>query len=199
MAAVTVISGEGIGPEVVSAARKVLDQAVPNIEWDEVPAGEDAYNKYGTAVPPHTLESIRRTRVVLEGPLNYDEGADHAPPHSILRKQLGLRVNIRHAIHFPGVPSPFPGTHLVIIRDVTEDLSRGVQQMVGPDAGIAVKYITRASVERSAEMAYRYAVDHGFHRVTIANQVISQRTTDGIFLSAAFAVAERFPVLKVEE
>src|ERR1700741_1513870 len=198
MPPVTLIPGDGIGPEVVAAAKLVLDRATAAIDWEEVPAGSGALRDHGHPLPAHTLESLKRTRLGLKGPIG-NPGAGYASPNMELRYELGLWCNLRIAQHFEGVDTRFPGTKLVIVRDVMEDTGRGAEQMVGPGAGITIKFITRDSAERVADFACGYARAHGYTRVTIPNQAPSQRLTDGLFLAAATDAGKRYPDLTVDE
>jgi isocitrate dehydrogenase (NAD+) len=193
---VTLIPGDGIGPEVVAAARNVLDHASSSISWDVVEAGDEAYKKHGNPVPPEVIESLRRTRLGLKGPMGVPR-AGYTSPNTEIRNVLGLWCNLRVAIHFEGARSPHVGTQIVLMRDVTEDLVRGVQQMVGPDAGIAIRFTTKANVDRLARFGFDYARTHGISRVTIPNAP-SFRTTDGLFFSTVLHAAEQYPDLTVE-
>lgn len=195
---VTLIAGDGTGPEVVAAARLVIDAATSKIHWDEVEAGESAYHRTGSAVPPAVIESLQRTKVGLKGPMGVPTKG-YASPNTEIRNVMDLWCNLRMAIHFEGARSPHSGTKIVLIRDVTEDLVRGAQQMVGPDAGIAVRFITRANVERLARFGLDYAREHGIRRITIPNQAPSFRSTDGLFVSTVLEEAKAYPDLTVEE
>src|ERR1700686_3059126 len=166
---VTLIRGDGIGPDVVAAAKNVLDHATSSINWDEVEAGESAFKKHGNPVPAEVIDSLRRTRLSLKGPMGVPTSG-YASPNTEIRNAMGLWCNIRMAIHFEGARSPHVGTDIVLVRDVTEDLVRGVQQMVGPDAGIAIRFITRANADRLARFGLDYARSHGIKRVTVPNQ-----------------------------
>lgn len=198
MPEVTLIPGDGIGPELAAATRQVLDHAGASILWDEVVAGEEAYRAFGLAIPESVVASVRRTKAALKGPMG-NPGIGYASPNVEIRAQLGLWCNVRLATYFDGARSAFPGTSLVVIRDVTEDVGRGSQQMVGEDAGIAIKFITRASAERVSRFTYRYARERGHNRVTIPHQAPSLRTTDALFLSAAQNAATDFAELKVDD
>jgi isocitrate dehydrogenase (NAD+) len=196
MTEVTLIPGDGIGPELVAAARKVLDRAVSSITWDEVQAGEQAFRAGGKALPDAVLDSLSRTRLGLKGPMGVPKEG-YLSPNTEIRAKMGLWCNLRVATYFEGARSRNAGTEIVIIRDVTED-SRGAQQSVGPDAGIEIKFITRQSAARVARFGLKYASEHGYHRVTIPNQAPSHRSTDGLFLSTILAIAEEYPGLLVE-
>lgn len=198
MSEVTLIPGDGIGPEVVGAARRVLDNVTSSIAWDEVPAGESAYLEYGTAVPPALFESLNRTRVALKGPIGVPRDG-YPSPNAAIRREMGLWCNLRVAVRLDQKASPYDGTSIVLIRDVLEDLGRGAQQFVGPDAGITIKFITRSSVGRLARFAYGYATERGLDHVTIPHQATSNRTTDGLFLSEAMSIAAEFPSLTVDD
>lgn len=198
MPEVTLIPGDGIGPELAAATRDVLDHACSSLIWEEMVAGEEAYRESGAAVPQQVIDSVKRTKAALKGPMG-NPGAGYISPNVELRARLGLWCNVRLATHFDGAPSPFPGTSLVIIRDVTEDIGRGAQQMVGDDAGIAIKFITRAGAERVARFAYGYGREHHLSHVTIPHQAPSLRTTDALFLAAAIKAANDFPDLTVDD
>ena len=195
---VTLIPGDGIGPDVVAAAKNVLDHATSSISWDEVQAGHEAYQKHGNPVPPEVIDSLRRTRLGLKGPMGVPT-AGYASPNTEIRNALGLWCNIRMAIHFEGARSPHIGTDIVLVRDVTEDLVRGVQQMVGPDAGIAIRFITRANADRLARFGLGYARSHGIKRVTVPNQAPTFRSTDGLFVTTVMDAAKDYPEVTVDE
>ena len=182
----------------VAAARRVIDHATPTVDWDVVQAGDEAYRTSGKAVPPEVVESLKRTRLGLKGPIGTPL-AGYSSPNIELRNVMGLWFNLRMAIHFEGARSPHVGTQIVLIRDVTEDIVRGVQQMVGPDTGIHIKFITRATTDRLARFGLTYAREHGIDRVTVPNQAQTFRTTDGLFVSTVMRVAEEYPELKVED
>ena len=191
---VTLIPGDGIGPEVIAAARQVLDRATSQINWEVVQAGDEAYRSSGKAVPPDVIESLQRTRVGLKGPMGVPTDG-YPSPNTEIRNVMGLWCNLRMAIHFEGARSPHVGTEIVLMRDLAD---RGAQQMVGPDAGIAIRFITRANAERLARFGLTYAREHGITRVTVPNQAPTFRSTDGLFVSAVMRVAEEYPDLTVE-
>lgn len=194
---VTLIPGDGIGPEIVAASMPVLRAAAPDLEWDEVEAGESAYERCGAALPDDVVDSVRRNGLCLKGPMGVPM-TGYTSPNSRLRAELGLWGSVRVASSFDGSRTRFPGTEIVIIRDVTED-TRGAEQWIGPDAGVKLKFITRRGAERVARYAYTYALQHGLSRVTVANQAPTNRATDGLFLAAALDVAEEFPDLEVTD
>jgi isocitrate dehydrogenase (NAD+) len=195
---VAVIEGDGIGPEVVAAAQDVADAAGADVEWVPVIAGQRAYVECGVALPPDALETIRQCGVALKGPLvNPTDG--YTSPNIALRVELGVYANVRLARTLEGVPTRYPGTDLAVIREVTEDLFTGVQQMVGPDSAIAVKYVTRAATTRVAEFAFDWARRNGRRKITVVHKATVLRSTDGLFLEAAQHVAARNPDIECDE
>ncbi len=201
------IPGDGIGPEVVAAAQLVLRATGARIEWEEVWAGESAFERTGASLPESTLSSIRRTGVALKGPhTNPRDPAANRPRRGsgerdmlegfptvmiALRRLLDVYANVRHARSFAGVPSRYDGVDILIIREGTED--RGKEQQVGPDAGIALKFITRGASERIARFAFDYAAKHGRRSIAVAHRADVLRVTDGLFLSSAVKEASQWP------
>lgn len=193
---VTVIPGDGIGPEVIAATRAVLDAATSEIEWREQQAGAEAYARLGTPVPDEVVSAIHGTGVCLKGPLT-NPGRDYPSPTRELRRALDLWCNVRIGEAPPRRDRNSAGLKLVIIRDTTEDLGPGAEQTVGPDAAIAIKFTTRAACERIAVFACGYAEHQGLTRVAIPNQATSLRLTDGMFVESVLAEARRHPELEV--
>jgi isocitrate dehydrogenase (NAD+) len=197
MLVVTLIPGDGVGPEVATAARTVIDHVTDTIRWDVVEAGLQAYKRHGRAVPAEVIESLTRTRLGLKGPMTVPE-TGYGSPNTEIRSTMGLWCNIRRARHIPGCRKGTAGTDIVIVRDVTEDLGRGAEQMVGENAGIGIKFVTRAATERLARYAMSYAADRGLTRVTVPNQAPTNRSTDGLFLATVMEEARNHPALRVE-
>lgn len=185
----TLIPGDGIGPEVVASARRVVDAVTREIAWDVVEAGDAAFAKHGTPVPDAVIRSLRETGLGLKGPITVPERG-YASPNMEIRRALGLWCNVRFAATMDRSGSRFGGVDIAIARDVTEDLGRGAQQLVGPDAGIAVKFITRAATRRLAEFVFGYAERSGRRRVTVAHQALVHPPTDGLFLETMRDVAQ---------
>ncbi len=196
---IAVVPGDGIGPEVVQAARDVVGATGLAIDWIEVVAGELAYLRYGTTVPEETLAAIRECRVALKGPMANPVGGGYASPNIALRLGLGLYVNIRLARAFPGAPTRFPETDVAVIREVTEDLYTGPQQPVGDDAAIGIKHVSRRATERAAEFAFQWARQNGRHRLTVVHKAATLKLTDGLFLRTAREVATRFPEIACDD
>lgn len=197
-ARVAVIEGDGIGPEVVQAAKTVVDAVGPGVTWIDAPAGESARARYGKRLPPETVALIDECGVGLKGPLvNPTEG--DVSPNISLRVDLGLFANVRIARSLGGVPAVHPNADLVVIREVTEDFFTGAQQWVGADAAVAVKFVTRAATTRAAEFAFDWARRNGRHKVTIVHKATVLKTTDGLFLDAARTIAARYPDIECDD
>jgi isocitrate dehydrogenase (NAD+) len=186
---VTLIPGDGIGPELAEAARRVLEASGAALEWEVVDAGEAVMARYGTPLPDHVLESIRRNRVALKGPITTPVGEGFRSVNVTLRQALGLYANVRPVRSIPGVESRYEDVDLVIVRENTEDLYAGIEHMVGRDAAESIKIITREASERIARYAFDYAVANGRHKVTAVHKANIMKLSDGLFLESCRTVA----------
>src|SRR5213593_132487 len=189
---VTLIPGDGIGPELAEATRRVLDATGIDFEWETVDAGEAVIAEYGTPLPDHVLESIRRNRVALKGPITTPVGEGFRSVNVTLRQTLGLYANLRPARSIKGLETRYEDVDLVIVRENTEDLYAGIEHMVGPDAAESIKIITRAASERIARYAFEYAVANGRRKVTAVHKANIMKLSDGLFLEACRTVAEGY-------
>src|SRR5690349_15457148 len=145
---VTLIPGDGIGPELAEATRRVLDASGVAFDWEVQDAGEAVMAQYGTPLPEHVLESVRRNKVALKGPITTPVGSGFRSVNVTLRQTLGLYANLRPARSIQGLETRYENVDLVIVRENTEDLYAGIEHMVGPDAAESIKIITRAASER---------------------------------------------------
>jgi isocitrate dehydrogenase (NAD+) len=186
---VTLIPGDGIGPELAEASRRVLDATGVAFEWEVVDAGEAVMAEYGTPLPAHVLESVRRNKVALKGPITTPVGEGFRSVNVTLRQELGLYANLRPARSMKGVVSRYEDVDLVIVRENTEDLYAGIEHMVGPDAAESIKIITRAASERIARFAFEYAVANGRRKVTAVHKANIMKLSDGLFLESCRTVA----------
>jgi isocitrate dehydrogenase (NAD+) len=189
---VTLIPGDGIGPELADAAVTVLEATGVGLEWDLQEAGEAQLAEYGTPLPEHVLESIRSNRVALKGPITTPVGEGFRSVNVALRQALGLYANLRPAQTIVGIPSRYSGVDLVIVRENTEDLYAGIEHRVGPDAAESIKIITRAASERIARFAFEYALANGRQKVTAVHKANIMKLTDGLFLESCRTVAEEY-------
>jgi len=186
---VTLIPGDGIGPELVEATCRVLDATGIGFEWETVQAGEATIAEYGTPLPDNVIESVRRTKVALKGPITTPVGGGFRSVNVGLRQALGLYANVRPARSMKGLDTRFENVDLVIVRENTEDLYAGIEHMVGPDAAESIKIITRAASERIARYAFEYAVANGRHKVTAVHKANIMKLSDGLFLESCRTVA----------
>ena len=186
---VTLIPGDGIGPELAEATRRVLDASGVAFEWEVVEAGEATIAEYGTPLPDHVLDSIRRNKVALKGPITTPVGEGFRSVNVALRQALNLYANLRPARSIKGLETRYEDVDLVIVRENTEDLYAGIEHMVGPDAAESIKIITRAASERIARFAFEYAVANGRHKVTAVHKANIMKLSDGLFLESCRTVA----------
>ncbi|HHX87947.1 MAG TPA: isocitrate/isopropylmalate dehydrogenase family protein [Firmicutes bacterium] len=199
MPTITLIRGDGVGPELCEAAVAVLEAAGVNITWEKVAAGQEALETQGTPLPEQVLNSIQKNRVALKGPITTPIGSGFRSVNVALRRELNLYVNLRPAISLPGISSPFSDIDLVVVRENTEDLYAGIEHKVGPDAAESIKIITRQASERVVKYAFEYAVKHNRSKVTAVHKANILKLSDGLFLEAARQVADRYPQVEFED
>ncbi|MEW6670153.1 MAG: isocitrate/isopropylmalate dehydrogenase family protein [Thermodesulfobacteriota bacterium] len=199
MYTVTLIPGDGIGPEIVQSAVSVVEAAGIHIQWEKQMAGQCAIPAYGHPVGDHVLESIRRTQTALKGPLTNVLGTEFPGPNGYLRKTLGLFANLRLAKSYPGVKSRYQNVDLAVVRETTEDVYRGQEQMIGEDAAVGIKFVTRQGARRVIRFAFDFAVREGRKKVTVVLKANVLKLTDGLFLREARAVAKEYPQVEFEE
>jgi len=199
MYTVTLIPGDGIGPEVTEAARRVIEAAGVAISWDVQNAGEGVMEAHGTPLPDGVLASIRKNKVALKGPITTPVGGGFRSVNVALRKELDLYANLRPCKSYRGVVSRYEDIDLVIVRENTEDLYAGVEHMVGDDAAESIKIITRKGSERIVRFAFEYALREGRSKVTAVHKANIMKCTDGLFLSVAREVAQEYPAIAFEE
>ena len=189
---VTLIPGDGIGPELAEATRRVLEASGVVLAWEVVDAGEAVMAQYGTPLPEHVLESIRRNRVALKGPITTPVGEGFRSVNVTLRQALGLYANVRPVRSIPGIEARYDDVDLVIVRENTEDLYAGIEHMVGRDAAESIKIITREASERIARYAFEYAVANGRRKVTAVHKANIMKLSDGLFLESCRTIAGEY-------
>ena len=196
---VTLIPGDGTGPELARALETVIAATGVDIEWERQDAGLDVMAQYGTPLPEHVLASVRRNRVAIKGPITTPVGTGFRSVNVALRKELDLYACLRPAQSLEGVRSRYRDVDLVIVRENTEDLYAGIEHMVGEDAAESIKIITRKGSERIVRFAFEYARRHGRRKVTAVHKANIMKCTDGLFLRVAGEVAERYPDIEFED
>jgi isocitrate dehydrogenase (NAD+) len=196
---VTLIPGDGTGPELTDALETVIAASGVPIEWERRDAGVDVMEQAGTPLPDEVIESVRRNRVAIKGPITTPVGSGFRSVNVALRKVLDLYACLRPAKSLKGVRSRFEDIDLVIVRENTEDLYAGIEHEVTPDAAESIKIITRAATERIVRFAFEYARRHGRHKVTAVHKANIMKFTDGLFLRVAREVAEGYPDIEFED
>jgi len=190
--AVTLIPGDGIGPELADAARSVLEATGIGFDWDVQEAGEATIESEGTPLPDRVVESIRSNGVAIKGPITTPVGSGFRSVNVGLRQALELYANVRPARTMKGVETRYTDVDLIIVRENTEDLYAGIEHRVGPDAAESIKIITRAASQRIVRYAFEYAVRNGRRKVTAVHKANIMKLSDGLFLESAQQVASEF-------
>jgi isocitrate dehydrogenase (NAD+) len=196
---VTLIPGDGIGPEVSAAVVRILTAAGAEIEWERHDAGVVALERHGTTLPHPLLDSIERNKVGLKGPLTTPIGTGFTSVNVGLRKALGLYANLRPVYHLPGVPTRFEQVDLVLVRENTEDLYSGLEHEVIPGVVESLKIITEAASTRIARFTFAKARAYGRRRVTAIHKANIMKLSDGLFLDCARNVAREYLDLTYDE
>lgn len=212
---ITVIPGDGTGPELTETTIKVLEATGVKATWEFKDAGSDVMEKYGTPLPEETLASVRKNKVALKGPITTPIGTGFRSVNVAIRKELDLYTCLRPCKTYPGVKSRFKDIDLVVVRENTEDLYAGVEYAPGspeaqqiialsknkirPESAISIKPISRFGSERIVEFAFEYARAHKRRKVTAVTKANIMKFTDGLFLETARTVAGRYPGIEYEE
>ena len=198
---ITLIRGDGTGPEIIEATMLVLNATGLDIEWEECLAGEGAIEKYGTPIPDETIESIKKNKVALKGPITTPIGTGFRSVNVAMRQELKLFANLRPVKSFIGVPSKYENVDLVIVRENTEDLYAGVEHYVDEDktAAESIRIITKKASERIVRFAFNYARENNRKKVTAVHKANIMKFTDGLFLDVAKKVAEEFLDIEFED
>ncbi len=217
--AVTLIPGDGTGPEITRATCRVLEATGVQFDWDLRLAGVETLEKYGTVLPDDVIESIKRTKVALKGPITTPVGKGQRSANVALRKKLDLYANLRPAKTYQGLRSRYENIDLVIVRENTEDLYSGIefqratpehQEMIeliarttghqlDPNSAISIKYISAMATRRIVKFAFEYARTNGRRKVTAVHTANIMRVSDGLFLSNAHEVAKEYPNIQFED
>jgi isocitrate dehydrogenase (NAD+) len=196
---ITLIPGDGIGPEVTAAVVKILEAAGLEAEWESHAAGVRALERHGSTLPSALLDSIMRNKVALKGPVTTPIGGGFMSVNVGLRKALDLFANLRPVSNIPSVPSRYDGVDLIIVRENTEDLYSGLEHEVVPGVVESLKIITESASTRIAKFAFDYAVRNGRKRVTAVHKANIMKMSDGLFLRSVRTVAERYPTIASDD
>ena len=209
---ITLIPGDGTGPEIVEAARRCIEATGVKIKWDVVDAGIDIMEKAGTPLPPQVIDSIRKNKVALKGPITTPIGTGFRSVNVAIRKELDLYACLRPCKSYKGVRSRYQNIDLVVVRENTEDLYAGIEfeegkketadiiaaiekgskKKIRPDSGISIKPISKFGTERIVKFAFDYAVKHNRKKVTAVTKANIMKFTDGLFFAVAKEVAKAY-------
>ncbi len=209
---VTLIPGDGIGPEITKAMTRVVEATGVDIEWESVEAGSDVMEKYGTPLPQHVLDSVRKNKVAIKGPITTPIGTGFRSVNVALRKELDLYTCLRPSFSIPGTGARYDNVDLVIVRENTEDLYAGIEfeegseaakaliefaadhgaGVIRPDSGISLKPISITGTRRIVKFAFDYAIANGRKKVTAVHKANILKHSDGLFLKVAREVAEEY-------
>jgi isocitrate dehydrogenase (NAD+) len=193
---ITLIPGDGIGPEIVAATVRTIEATGVDIEWETHIIGAQALEKYGTTIPDETIESIKRNKVALKGPLMTPIGKGFTSVNVGLRKNLDLYANVRPVKALPNVPCRYPELDLVVVRENTEDLYAGLEHVVVPGVVESIKIITDKASTRIAKYAFDFARDNGRKKVTAVHKANIMKLSDGLFLECFYRVAKDYPEIE---
>jgi isocitrate dehydrogenase (NAD+) len=199
MTVVTLIPGDGIGPEICESMQEIFRHGGAKIEWDVQHAGLSAFEKHGQLVPNELVQSIERNRVAIKGPTTTPVGTGHRSVNVYLRQKFELYANVRPVHVIPGIQSLHPGVDLVIVRENTEDLYAGIEYKVGHDVAHGVKLITRRASEQVGRYAFEYARRSKRKKVTIVHKANIMKLTDGLFIEAIRAVHKDFGEIELND
>lgn len=196
---ITLIPGDGIGPEVTNATVRVLAAAGANLEYETHVAGGEAVKRGGNPLPDEVLESVLRNKVALKGPVETQVGKGFQSINVQLRQKLDLYANLRPSRSLPSIPSRFENVDIVVVRENTEDLYSGLEHVVVPGVVESLKIITEKASTRIARFAFDYARRHGRKRVTAVHKANIMKLSDGLFLDCFRRVAAEYPDIKADD
>ena len=196
---ITLIPGDGIGPEISAAVVSILEAAGFKPEWETVPAGDAAIKESGSPLPEKTIESISRTRIALKGPLITPVGSGYKSINVMLRQHFVLYASYRPIESLEGIKSNWTNLDFLVVRENTEGLYSGIEHEVVPGVVESLKIITRSATERIARFAYEYARHAGRKKVTIVHKANIMKLSDGLFLDTARSVAQLYPEIQTND
>ena len=199
MKTITLIPGDGIGPEISDAVTKIIDAAGVKINWEIQSAGADVAEAEGTPLPDRVIDSIKKNKIALKAPVTTPIGKGFRSVNVALRKSLDLYACLRPAKNIPGIKTRFDNVDLIVVRENTEDLYAGIERQIDENKAESIKIITREASERIADYAFDYAVKNNRKKVTAVSKANICKLSDGLFLEAARAVAKKYPQIEYNE
>ncbi len=199
MRRITLINGDGIGPEISDAVVKIIEASGLKIDWDIQTAGADVIEKEGTPLPERVLNSIKENKIALKAPVTTPIGKGFRSVNVQLRKALDLYANLRPCKNLPNVKTKFDSVDIVVVRENTEDLYAGIERQVDNDTAESIKVITRKASERICKFAFDYAIKNNRKEVCVVTKANIMKLSDGLFLESYRKIAENYPEIKKRE
>lgn len=194
MHTITLIPGDGIGPEIVNAMKKVIKASGAEIKWEEVEAGAKVIEEYKTPIPDYVIDSIKKNKIAIKGPITTPIGKGFKSVNVTLRQSLDLYVNLRPVKSFKGIKSRYEDVDLVIVRENTEDLYAGIEHKIGDYGAESIKLITKPACERIVDFAFDYAVKNNRKKVTGVHKANIMKLSDGLFLNTFNEVSKNYDI-----
>ncbi len=199
MTTITLIQGDGIGPEIINSVVKIFEAAKIKIDWDLQTAGADVAKAEGVPLPDRVLQSIKKNGVALKSPVTTPIGKGFRSVNVQLRKELDLYANLRPCYNIPSVRTRYDNVDIVVVRENTEDLYAGIEEKIDDNTAHSIKIITRSASERIADFAFNYAVKNNRKLVTAVSKANICKLSDGLFLEAVRSVAQNYPSIQYKE
>ena len=199
MKRVTLIKGDGIGPEITDSVMKIINAAGVAIDWDVQTAGADLIEAEGTPLPQRVLDSVKQNKIALKSPVTTPIGKGFRSVNVQLRKELDLYANLRPCYNLPNVKTRYDKVDIVVVRENTEDLYAGIERQVDENTAESIKIITKKASERIAKFAFDYAVKNNRKEVCVVTKANICKLSDGLFLECARKIAQQFPQIKFRE
>ena len=199
MKRVTLIKGDGIGPEITDSVMKIINAAGITIDWDIQTAGADLIETEATPLPQRVLDSVKQNKIALKSPVTTPIGKGFRSVNVQLRKELDLYANLRPCYNLPNVKTRYDKVDIVVVRENTEDLYAGIERQVDENTAESIKIITRKASERIAKFAFDYAVKNNRKEVCVVTKANICKLSDGLFLECARKIAQQYPQIKFRE
>lgn len=196
---ITLIKGDGIGPEITDAVVKIIKAAGVDIVWVIQTAGADVIKKEGVPLPQRVIDSVKRNKIALKSPVTTPIGKGFRSVNVQLRKELDLYANLRPCYNLPNIETRYENVDIVVVRENTEDLYAGIERQVDENTAESIKIITRAASERIAEFAFDYAVKNNRKEVCVVTKANICKLSDGLFLDCARKIAKKYPNIGFRE
>ena len=196
---ITLIVGDGIGPEITNSVVKIIDASGLKINWDIQTAGADVAEKEGSPLPQRVLDSVKKNKIALKSPVTTPIGKGFRSVNVQLRKELDLYANLRPAYNLPNVKTRYENVDIIVVRENTEDLYAGIERQIDNDTAESIKIITRSASERIAKFAFEQAVNNNRKEVCVVTKANICKLSDGLFLESARKIAQNYPQIKLRE